>query len=62
MNELQWMLKLPNSTAVQLGPEVAETLGMDRSTTVGKIRDLIQPAPIEEETMIEIEDDLNMEL
>ena len=62
MQELQWMLELSDETRITLRHDVAEELGVDRVSTVGEIRELIQPAPIEEETMIEIEDDLNMEL
>ena len=62
MRELQWMLELSDETRITLRQDVAEELGVDRVSTVGEIRELIQPAPIQEETMIEIEDDLNMEL
>jgi len=62
MEDLTWMLNKADSVAVQLNPATAEELGIDRLTTVGEIRELIQPKPIQEETMIEIEDDLNMEL
>jgi len=62
MQELQWMLELSDGTRITLRQDVAEELGVDRVSTVGEIRELIQPKPIQEETMIEIEDDLNMEL
>ncbi len=62
MKELQWMLELKDSATIILREDVAEELGMDRVTKVGKIRELIQPKQIEEKQMIEIEDDLNMEL
>ena len=62
MKELQWMLELKDSATIILREDVAEELGIDRVTKVGKIRELIQPKQIEEKQMIEIEDDLNMEL
>jgi hypothetical protein len=62
MHELEWMLELADSTPVQLREDVAEYLGVEMQTTVGEIREMIKPKPIQEETMIEIEDDLNMEL
>ena len=62
MQELQWMLELSDGTRITLRQDVAEELGVDRVSTVGEIRELIQPKPIQEETMIEIENDLNMEL
>jgi hypothetical protein len=62
MQELQWMLGLNDSTRITLRQDVAEELGVDRVSTVGEIREMIQPKPIQEETMIEIESDLNMEL
>jgi hypothetical protein len=62
MLELQWMLELKDSATIILREDVAEELGVDRVTKVGKIRELIQPKQIEEKQMIEIEDDLNMEL
>ena len=62
MQELQWMLELKDSATIILREDVAEELGVDRVTKVGKIRELIQPKQIEEKQMIEIEDDLNMEL
>jgi hypothetical protein len=62
MQELMWMLDLSDHTSITLRQDVAEELGVDRVSTVGEIRELIQPKPIQEETMIEIEDDLNMEL
>jgi hypothetical protein len=62
MQELQWMLDLSNGTRITLRHDVAEELGVDREVTVGEIRELIQPKPVHVETMIEIEDDLNMEL
>ncbi len=62
MLELQWMLGLKDSATIILREDVAEELGVDRVTKVGKIRELIQPKQIEEKQMIEIEDDLNMEL
>lgn len=62
MQELQWMLDLNDSTTILLREDVAEELGVDRVSKVGEIRELIQPKPIQEEKMIEIESDLNMEL
>jgi len=62
MLELQWMLELKDSATIILREDVAEELGVDRVTKVGKIRHMIQPKQIEEKQMIEIEDDLNMEL
>ena len=62
MQELQWMLGLNDHTRITLRQDVAEELGVDRVSTVGEIREMIQPKPIQEETMIEIESDLNMEL
>ncbi len=62
MLELHWMLELKDSATIILREDVAEELGVDRVTKVGKIRELIQPKQIEEKQMIEIEDDLNMEL
>ncbi len=62
MLELQWMLELKDTATIILREDVAEELGVDRVTKVGKIRELIQPKQIEEKQMIEIEDDLNMEL
>jgi hypothetical protein len=62
MQELQWTLGLNDSTQITLRQDVAEELGVDRVSTVGEIREMIQPKPIQEETMIEIESDLNMEL
>ena len=62
MQELQWMLDLSDHTRITLRQDVAEELGVDRVSTVGEIREMIQPKPIQEETMIEIESDLNMEL
>ncbi|MBU63431.1 MAG: hypothetical protein CMI26_13120 [Opitutae bacterium] len=62
MKNLEWMLDLSDSQMVSLNPEIAEELGLEVRCTVGEIRDMIQPKPIQEETMIEIEDDLNMEL
>ncbi len=62
MQDLQWMLDLSDHTRITLRQDVAEELGVDRVSTVGEIRELIQPKPIHIETMIEIEDDLNMEL
>ena len=62
MQELQWMLELSDETRITLRQDVAEELGVGQVSTVGEIRELIQPKPIQEETMIEIEDDLNMEL
>ncbi len=62
MQELQWMLELKDSATIILREDVAEELGVDRVTKVGKIRHMIQPKQIEEKQMIEIEDDLNMEL
>jgi hypothetical protein len=61
MTELQWLLDLSEHTRVTLREEVAETLGVDRHTTVGEIREMIQPKPIQIETMIEIDTDLNTE-
>jgi hypothetical protein len=62
MQELMWMLDLSDHTSITLRQDVAEELGVDRVCTVGDVREMIQPKPIQEETMIEIEDDLNMEL
>ena len=61
MLELQWMLQLKDSATIILREDVAEELGVDRVTKVGKIRQMIQPKPVEDK-MVEIEDDLNMEL
>jgi hypothetical protein len=60
MTELQWMLDLSDHTRVSLREDVAETLGVDRHTTVGEIREMIQPKPIQTK-MIEIDTDLNTE-
>jgi hypothetical protein len=60
MTELQWLLDLSDHTRVTLREEVAETLGVDRHTTVGEIREMIQPKPIQTK-MIEIDTDLNTE-
>ena len=60
MEDLQWMLDLSDHTFVTLREDVAETLGVDRHTTVGEIRELIQPKPIQTK-MIEIDTDLNTE-
>ena len=62
MKKLEWLLSLKDHNMVSLNPEVAEELGLDVRCTVGEIREMIKPKPIKEETMIEIEDDLNMEL
>ena len=62
MQELHWMLELKDTATIILREDIAEELGVDRVTKVGKIRELIQPKQIEEKQMIEIEDDLNMEL
>jgi len=61
MQELQWMLQLKDSATIILREDVADELGVDRVTKVGKIRHMIQPKPVEDK-MVEIEDDLNMEL
>jgi hypothetical protein len=60
MEDLQWMLDLSDHTRVSLREDVAETLGVDRHTTVGEIREMIQPKPIQTK-MIEIDTDLNTE-
>ena len=62
MLHLQWMLKLSNSNQIKLSIADAELLGVDRFTTVGEIRDMIKPQEPKQITMIEIDDDLNMEL
>ncbi len=62
MNELLWMLDLSDHTQITLREDIAEELGVSVRCTVGQIRDMIEPKPLQEETMIEIEDDLNMEL
>ena len=62
MKNLEWMLNLSDNQMVSLNAEIAEELGLEVRCTVGEIRDMIQHKPIQEETMIEIEDDLNMEL
>ena len=61
MQDLQWMLKLADKTHVTLREDVAETLGVDRHTTVGKIRKLIVLKP-KQNKMVKIDKDLNMEL
>ncbi len=62
MLHLQWMLKLSNSNPIKLSIADAELLGVDRFTTIGEIRDMIKPQEPKQITMIEIDDDLNMEL
>ena len=62
MLHLQWILKLNDNNPIKLSIADAEELGVDRVSTVGEIREMIQPKPIQIKTMIEIEDDLNMEL
>jgi len=62
MEDLQWMLDLDDHTHVTLREDVAETLGVDRHTTVGEIREMIKPQEPKQIKMIEIDNDLNMEL
>lgn len=61
MKELMWMLDLEDKIKITLREDVAEDLGLDRFTTVGKLREVLDK-PEEHKEMVEIEDDLNMEL
>ena len=61
MYELNWMLSLSNESKISLRKDVAEELGLEMRTTVGKLREVLEK-PEEHKEMIEVEDDLDMEL
>ena len=61
MKSLEWLLKLDDSRRVILSVEASEELNLERDTTVGKVRELIEPKPMTEEMVVK-RDDLHMEL
>ncbi len=61
MKSLEWLLKLDDSRRVILSVEASEELNLERDTTVGKVREMIEPKPKTAEMIVK-HDDLNMEL
>jgi len=61
MYELNWMLHLKDGDKISLRKDVADELGLEVRTTVGKLREVLDK-PEEHKEMVEVEDDLNMEL
>ena len=56
MLHLQWILKLNDNNPIKLSIADAEELGVDRVSTVGEIREMIQPKRIEPRTAQRISD------
>ncbi len=61
MKSLEWLLKLDDSRRVILSVEASEELNLERDTTVGKVREMIEPKTKTAEMIVK-HDDLNMEL